>query len=77
MSGFEAHLSALIENRDLRISMGLKAQDRVRRDFNCDFTVGIYADALREIIERGQVPKDEREILAAVRPQMASTGVPQ
>ncbi len=65
------HLSKLIEDRGYRVRMGIDARDRVRRDFNVDFTVGTYADALRDIIGRGRVPKNDKEIF-----QRELAGVP-
>lgn len=59
-AGFTVAIDRLVTNRSLRLTIGARARDRVRRDFNVDFVIGDYARALSEIKKRGRVPRDER-----------------
>lgn len=63
-SGFTERICEMIEDRALRLGVGARARDRVRRDFNVDFVVGDYATSLREIVKRGRVQKDEKAMIA-------------
>lgn len=58
--GFYAALKMLIENRDMRTAIGRRANDRARRDFNVDKNVFAYERILREIADRGQVKRIEK-----------------
>lgn len=60
---FEKYLDILITDRKLRTAMGLRAKDRINRDFNVDKVVYTYVEHLKDIIARGQVEKDEDRII--------------
>ena len=56
----------LVENEKARKSMGKAANSKARKDFNVDKNVFLYAKALIEIADRGQVVKISKpqEVLA-------------
>lgn len=49
---FEKMLTVLIENRSLRTGMGLRAKDRISRDFNAKVITQNYADILASFVKQ-------------------------
>lgn len=49
---FEDYLEKLVVNRKLRTSMGMAANERVRRDFNVDNVSAEYVSILREVARK-------------------------
>lgn len=62
---FEAALELLITDRKARRAMGLRAQERVRKDFNIEHTTRHYVECLRSVVSQKNRAEFPAELEAA------------